>query len=372
MQARRLAPVYLLITGITVNLYAQQLSDLKFAKPEAHILPTVKFIASVLFAALGKWQSPAVAVQPTPRQRRLMTLMGTLDAVAYVCFCLGFTRCGATLTSLVLAGSSQVFTALASRFVLKKQLSMGQTAAILLVVLGLGIRALPPSLFVGPKTQKPISSQQSSAAELWDGVALIGVAAVLYSALGVCYETLLSPERVGGEEEVSENESAIEVPPPPYSEILWNISIIGATGSLGYQFLVVYPNIEKLVLTPMAMAGLTFQPLAARLVACGVLFNVHMFAQSRVFKSQGALGVSLVNAVRGALLAVIIGAVFCTPAKPELCLTVQSGAAALVTTVGGLIWTLAGAKQTKNGKLEAVDDDTGSSGEEKDTTKKLN
>ena len=34
----------------------------------------------------------------------------------------------------------------------------------------------------------------------------------------------------------NENESAIEVPPPPYSEILWSISIIGATFSLDINF----------------------------------------------------------------------------------------------------------------------------------------
>lgn len=67
-----------------------------------------------------------------------------------------------------------------------------------------------------------------------------------------------------------------------------------------------------------------------------------MAAQAAVFKSEGAIGVGLVNAVRGAVITLCMHALFCAPARRNLCLTRQTLIAAVVTTLGGAIYVLAG------------------------------
>ena len=69
--------------------------------------------------------------------------------------------------------------------------------------------------------------------------------------------------------------------------------------------------------------------------------------QSLVFKSDGAVAVQLTSAVRGAVLAVCMGLWFCSPARPKLCLTPQTIVSAAITTLGGVIWVLSGARATQ-------------------------
>ncbi|KAL4513430.1 hypothetical protein Ndes2526A_g07390 [Nannochloris sp. 'desiccata'] len=340
----RLSPLLSLLIGVSLNLYAQQLTDLKFAKPEAHLMPCVKFLASLIFAAFGKLNSPPVAVPANPRQRRLMGLIGVLDAAAYVSFCVGFSYCGTSLSNLVLAAAGQLFTALATRFILKKHLSFGQVAAIGCVALGLCIRALPASYFSTDSTSPNFASAsplanliniQNYNNDILYGVGFILVSAILYSALGVTYEALMSASVSGGT-------------PPPYPEILWHISVVGAAGALGYQALVVFPKSQELLWAPMEASGVSYKHIFLYLAGFGALFNVHMFVQSLVFKSQGALGVSLITAVRGAVIVVVAAALFCSPEKKNLCLNKQNGISAAVTTIGGFAWALAGARAKKN------------------------
>jgi drug/metabolite transporter (DMT)-like permease len=338
------SPLLSLLIGVSLNLYAQHLTDLKFAKPEAHLMPCVKFFASFIFAAFGKWRSPPVAVPPNPNQRRLMGLIGVLDAAAYISFCVGFSYCGTSLSNLVLAAAGQLFTALATRFVLKKHLSFGQIAAIGCVALGLLIRALPASYFSTASTSSNSSSSFSleNVSNLGNynkdnlyGIGFVLVAAIFYSALGVTYEALMSDSVSGGT-------------PPPYPEILWHISIVGAAGALGYQALVVFPRSQELLWAPMDASGVPYEQIFLYLAGFGALFNVHMFVQSLVFKSQGALGVSLITAVRGAVIVVVAAMLFCSPERKNLCLNKQSGISAIVTTIGGFAWALAGARAKKN------------------------
>lgn len=84
---------------------------------------------------------------------------------------------------------------------------------------------------------------------------------------------------------------------------------------------------------------------ALLLTVFGAGFNLHMALQAAVFKSEGAIGVGLVNAVRGAVITVVISALFCTPARAALCLTRQSLASAAVTTLGGAVYVLASSGQ---------------------------
>lgn len=99
---------------------------------------------------------------------------------------------------------------------------------------------------------------------------------------------------------------------------------------------------------PLAASSASPERVALLLLAFAALFNCHMFAQSLVFSSEGgALGVGLVNAVRGAVLTVIGGLLFCTPAKPWQCLTRQMVLAAGVITAGGVAWVVAESRAKK-------------------------
>lgn len=331
-----LPPVFLLCTGVSLNLVAQQLTDLKFSDPNAHLIPWIKFFATMIFAILGRWRTGRASIPATSRQRRLMTLIGLLDASAYVAFCLGFMTCGAALSSLVLSSAGQIFTALATRFILRKKIAPGQVAAIACVCLGLLVRSLPPSyLNTSPQHHATKPQLPSEAAAQRQGVAYVLLAALLYSGLGVAYEALVA--------------SPTGATPPPYPDILWNTSLVGFTASSAYLVLYVVPRWEGLVGRHMAASGVAPGRLMAWLAGFGAAFNVHMFAQSLAFKSEGALGVTLVNAVRGAVITVLAALLFCSPDKPLLCWTPQSGAAAALTTLGGAMWALSGASGKSKG-----------------------
>ncbi len=64
--------------------------------------------------------------------------------------------------------------------------------------------------------------------------------------------------------------------------------------------------------------------------------------QGAVQKSDGALGVGLVTAVRSATVSLASGLLFCSPRSPSQCLTPLSAASALVVTLGGVAWVTAG------------------------------
>lgn len=71
------------------RLSNQIITDTKFSAPEAHIIPAVKFTFTLVGAALRR--PPRVVASPS--QRRLMALIGLLDASAYTVYCLGSSCC---------------------------------------------------------------------------------------------------------------------------------------------------------------------------------------------------------------------------------------------------------------------------------------
>ena len=73
---------------------------------------------------------------------------------------------------------------------------------------------------------------------------------------------------------------------------------------------------------------------------CGQMLSA---LQGAVQKSDGALGVGLVTAVRSATVSLASGLLFCSPQSPSQCLTPLSAASALVVTLGGVAWVTAGA-----------------------------
>ena len=64
------------------------------------------------------------------KKRKLMLLVGCIDVVAYATFCTGFAYCGAAIATLLLAAGGQIFTAVLSRFALKKHLTKQQITSV--------------------------------------------------------------------------------------------------------------------------------------------------------------------------------------------------------------------------------------------------
>ncbi|PSC69568.1 transporter permease [Micractinium conductrix] len=326
------APLLYLCSGVVLNTLSQLITDTKFSRPEAHVIPFVKFAATLAGAALRR---PRVATA-TPEQRRLMLLVGLLDASAYTVYCLGFFACGATLANLLLSGVGQVLTASLTRWVLRRRLTGGQLAGIAFVSLGLAVRAAPAAYFDAlpfpgggagaAGSAGPAGPSLALSPEQLTGAGMVALAAFLYSLLGVAYEKLLKGTGT----------------PPPNAEIMWNVSILGFLASSAYQALYTVPNWDKLVAAPMAAGGSHPYFVGALLALFGLLFNLHMLVQAAVFKSDGALGVGLVNAVRGAVITIVIAALFCSSDRPHLCLTPQTILSAAVTTLGGAVYVLTG------------------------------
>lgn len=119
----------------------------------------------------------------------------------------------------------------------------------------------------------------------------------------------------------------------------------GFAASSAYQALYTAPRWEALVGSRLAARGMAPRDALPLLALFAAAFNVHQYAQGLVFKSEGAVSVGLVNAVRGAVITVVGAWAFCSPAKPSQCLTLQSGAAAAVTTLGGVVWVLSSTRQ---------------------------
>lgn len=122
----------------------------------------------------------------------------------------------------------------------------------------------------------------------------------------------------------------------------------GFLASAAYQVLYTLPNWDRLVGRHLAAAAAAGRPptyVAGLLAVFGGLFNLHMLVQAAVFKSEGAIGVGLVNAVRGAAITLVVAALFCDTDRQHLCLTRQTLASAAVTTVGGAIYVLAGGQR---------------------------
>ena len=62
------------------------------------------------------------------------------------------------------------------------------------------------------------------------------------------------------------------------------------------------------------------------------------YAAGSVFRTDGAQGVGIVNAMRGATVAIVSHLCFCSPLRPLQCLTPLSAASAATVTAGGIIW----------------------------------
>jgi len=287
---------------------------------DAHVIPWVKFLAMFVFSNIGKAhnaRNKGGKTMHSNRQRLLMVLIGVLDSLAYIVFCIGFSYCGAATSSIVLSAASQSFTAMSSRLILKKRLSRQKFIAVAVVLCGVFMKAYSEKLGIWLDASGLMSRM---------GIFYTSLSGFLYSMVGVVYESLLTNR---GKDKT----------PPSHSDIMYSSSVIGTVLGGIYQVLYVLPRWDVLVATPLAESGVAPVVVLLLLLTFGASYNMHMYAQSLVFTSDGALGVGLVNAVRGSVINMSASIAFCAPGMPWLtCLPPLSMASGLMTTTGGVLW----------------------------------
>ena len=65
------------------------------------------------------------------------------------------------------------------------------------------------------------------------------------------------------------------------------------------------------------------------------------YVQGLVYRTEGAVGVALVNAIRGGAVSLLTGALFCSSATPNRCVSAWTACSAAVETAGGVTWLTA-------------------------------
>ncbi|GFH13123.1 uncharacterized protein HaLaN_08944, partial [Haematococcus lacustris] len=90
----------------------------------------------------------------------------------------------------------------------------------------------------------------------------------------------------------------------------------------------------QLVLEPMREQQLSASLVFAMHAAFGGMFTIHSWVQGRVLQRSGALSLGVVNALRSSTVALASGLLFCSPAAPQQCLSVQTGSSAAVVSFG--------------------------------------
>ncbi len=68
---------------------------------------------------------------------------------------------------------------------------------------------------------------------------------------------------------------------------------------------------------------------------------VSSYVQGLVYRNEGAVGVALVNAIRGGTVSLLTGALFCSSAAPNRCLSGWTACSAAIETAGGATWLTA-------------------------------
>eukprot|EP00803_Ostreobium_quekettii_P004850 evm.model.scf_752.4 EVM.evm.TU.scf_752.4 scf_752:26674-35811(-) len=313
----------LLTTGTSLALLAQVITNMAAADPKAQLLAWVKYLFACLLSGLGgrvaAGASSKASKPVSAKTQRAMLLLGVVDTFAYSMNCIGFAYCGSAWASVIFAALAPTFTALMSRFVLRKQLQKQQILAVGLVVAGLLTSAVPRLW-----SSKAAASGASSTQVL--GALAVASACLSYSTLGVLYEKLIAGE---GD-------------PPSHSEVVEKMTVVGLACTTGFQVVYTWPKREALLLEPLRKTGTPLLSIILVHVLFGAVFALHTYCQSRVFRSQGAIGVGIVGSVRGAAVTAISAALFCSPAAPHQCLSLPSAVGSIVVTGGGIVWATAG------------------------------
>lgn len=319
----------LLATGTTLALLAQVVTNMRAVDPKAQFLAWVKYLFAVCLSWLGGKAAGSKSAAPTSKKtERGMLLLGFVDTFAYSMNCIGFAYCGSAWATVIFAAMAPTFTALMSKFVLRKHLQTQQIAAVVLVVCGLLTSAIPK---LWSTNRKPTGVALTSNLQALGAVAVV-CACLSYSLLGVLYEKLIAGESQ----------------PPSHAQIVQKMSIVGLVSMTAFQIGYTLPRRSELILEPISKSGTPLFYIVVGHVLFGAVFALHSHAQSRVFRSQGAIGVGIVNSVRGAVVTGLSALLFCSPATPYQCLNLYSATGAVVVTVGGIVW----ATVRKGGKQE--------------------
>ena len=328
-----------LTTGVLVSVIAQKVASSPGVDPALHVIPAAKWV-STLFVSLvvhtfhaGDRQAKAhVENEPGGRfQTKAMTaVLGALDCAAYVLFCLGLGRCGAATAGVVLPAMGHVLTAFFSITLLRNKLSRRRTLAVGLVFLGV----------LAKGWEVDFSTDLNADARV--GFGYLGLASLCYSSMGVIYESIL---RFGSA--------------PRHATITLYSSVIGTLSYGVYLFAYsfrLYANdrisiqrwMGERILQIMNLQGMRALSMSSIIPAgtlswvrwlalFALLYNAHVYVQGMTFRSDGALGVQLVNSVRGCTAYMV----FCflsgppgTWQKSEI-MGLVSGALA---AIGGVLW----------------------------------
>lgn len=321
MDGRR--PFLYLLTGVLVSVLGQKITNARMFLFRAHLIPVVKFM-STLLVGMASGGGSMMRHKVSARQRRLMVGMGLLDTMAYAFFCVGFGYCGSDATALILPAMGQILTAFFSLVLLKKKIPCMRQIAVCLVFVGVVVKAVD--------AEKGRSLGIFADGTYFQiGLAYLVGASLCYSLLGVFYELLVMS-------------GTKEFPVPPHTHIMLHSSVIGSFLSIIFQIGYVFPRWDELIGRPLAASGVHPIGCILWLVSFGMSYQVHSYAQGLTFKSDGALGVQLVNAVRGSVTNVVASLAFCRHEISE-CLSVASICSGMLTATGGILWTLATRKQ---------------------------
>ncbi|KAK9815935.1 hypothetical protein WJX72_012252 [[Myrmecia] bisecta] len=328
--ARKLPILVNLCTATALTIISQLVNDQGMADNSVQVLAWVKYGSSLACSLLLQSAHKEDRKPVSQRASRLMTLVGLLDVFAYALQVWGFQLCGAALGTLIFAATGQTFTAALSFLFLGQRLSTGQLSAVALVCFGLFIRALAPSpstASVSPASDghwiADLTAVGMSGGQL-TGVMVLLVSSLAYSVLGIAYDLLVR----------------VEKQPPSHSRLMIHIAKIGFGANTLYQLCYTLPRWQPLISQPMVASGTSGWHAFALLCAFSLVYNVHSYCQGLVFRTEGALGVGLVTAVRGATVSLVAGSMFCSPAQPSQCMTAWSGASAGVITAGGVAWVV--------------------------------
>lgn len=298
-----------LTTGVLVSVLGQRVASCPDVDPRLHVLPAAKWLSTLVVSVFAHaWDGnvsnrgkpsahsvPSVLPESNARHVRLVTLLlGVLDCSAYLLFCMGFARCGAAATAVVLPAMGHVLTAVFSVTLLRNRLSERRWWAVGLVLVGV--------------LGKGWDVDFGGDGYVREGFGWLALASLCYSSMGVIYEKVV---RMGA-------------PPRHATVTLWS-SAIGAVGWMGYYAL----WLEEVGFT--GSVGSWGVPLAWFVA----VYNVHVYVQGRTFREDGALGVQLVNAVRGCVTNTVFWIIGAGVGSSGGFVGLLSG---VVAGAGGLLW----------------------------------
>ena len=349
-------PVLYLITGVLVSILSQNIINLRMFLYRAHVIPWVKFLSTFLVGLASRWPREATRGFHVARsmsdsdapekysyqreqkrsqrsmgtitraQRFMMVSIGLLEMTAYILFCIGFGYCGADATAVILPSIGQILTAFFSVTILSKKLPKIKWVALFLVAMGIWSKSWDVERGNG-LISFVASQNEESRKQFRRGLGCLCGAGLCYSLLGVMYEFLL-------------NSGTKDHPAPAHADIMFNSSVIGSILSTLYQIFYVVPRWSELIGAPLVSSGVSKLWAVGLLSIFGILYNFHAYAQGMVFKSDGALGMQLVNAVRGSITNVAAAWMFCPSDSISSCLTIVSMSSGILAACGGLLWTL--------------------------------